>query len=41
MDIIVILIVFFIVLVPLAMVANKIGEQLEKWLENHFPNVEE
>lgn len=41
MDIIIILTIFFLILVPLAMMANKIGEKLGKWLENHFPNVEE
>ena len=41
MDLIIVLLVFFIVLVPVAVVANKVGEYIEKWLEEHFPNVEE
>ena len=36
-----VLLVFFLVLVPVVMVANKVGEQIEKWLDNHFPNIEE
>ena len=41
MDMIIIILMFFIVLVPVVMVANKVGEHIEKWLEEHFPNVEE
>ena len=41
MDIILVLLVFFLVLIPVAIIADKIGEHIEKWLENHFPNVEE
>ena len=41
MDIIIILLMFFIVLVPVVMVANKVGEYIGHWLEEHFPNVEE
>ena len=41
MDLIIVILVFFIILVPVVMVANKVGEQIEKWLEEHFPNVEE
>ena len=41
MDLIIVILVFFIVLVPVVMVANKVGEQIEQWLEEHFPNVEE
>lgn len=38
---IIVLLVFFLVLVPVVMVANKVGEHIEKWFENHFPNIEE
>lgn len=41
MDMIIVLLVFFLVLVPVVMVANKVGEYIEKWLENNFPNIEE
>ena len=41
MDMIIVLLVFFLVLVPVVMVANKVGEYIEHWLEEHFPNVEE
>lgn len=32
---------FFIILVPIVMFANKVGEYIGDWLEEHFPNVEE
>lgn len=38
---IVILVIFFLLLVPVVILGNKIGEKLEDWLEEHFPNVEE
>lgn len=38
---IIIILMFFIVLVPVVMVANKVGEYIGRWLEEHFPNVEE
>lgn len=41
MDLIIVILVFFIVLVPVVMVANKVGEKLERWLEKHFPDIEE
>ena len=41
MDLIIILLVFFLILIPVAVVANKIGEKIGAWLEEHFPNVEE
>ena len=41
MDLIIVILVFFIVLVPVAIIADKIGEHIENWLEEHFPNVEE
>lgn len=41
MGIIIVLLVFFLVLVPIMIVANKVGEQIEKWFEEHYPNVEE
>lgn len=41
MDLIIVILIFFIVLVPVVMVANKIGEYIEHWLEDHFPDVKE
>lgn len=41
MDLIIVILIFFIVLIPVAIVADKIGEHIEKWLENNFPNIEE
>lgn len=41
MNIIIILLTFSVMLVPIAIVANKLGEKIEQWLEEHFPNVEE
>ena len=41
MDLIIVLLVFFIVLVPIVILANKVGEYIEHWLEEHFPDVEE
>ena len=42
MDIIIIVLaMFFVILVPVAIVADKIGEHMEQWLENHFPDIEE
>ena len=41
MDMIIIILMFFIVLVPVVMVANKVGEYIGRWLEEHFPDIEE
>lgn len=41
MKIIIALVIFFLLLVPVIILGNKIGEKLEDWLEEHFPNVEE
>ena len=41
MDLIIVILMFFIVLIPVAIVANKIGEHIEHWLEEHFPDVKE
>lgn len=38
---IVILVMFFMLLIPATILGTKVGEQIEEWLENHFPNVEE
>ena len=38
---IVILVMLFILLVPVTILGTKVGESLDKWLDNHFPNVEE
>ena len=38
---IVILVMFFILLIPAAILGIKVGEHVDKWLDNHFPNVEE
>lgn len=40
-SVIIVVMAYIAILVPVAIVANKIGEKLEKWLNNHFPNVEE
>ena len=41
MGMIIIILMFFIVLVPVVMVANKVGEYIGHWLEEHFPDIEE
>ena len=35
------IIMFFMLLVPVMILGTKVGEQMDKWLDNHFPNVEE
>lgn len=38
---IVILVMFSMLLVPVMILGTKVGEHVDKWLEEHFPNVEE
>lgn len=38
---IVMLVMFFMLLVPVMVLGTKVGEHVDKWLDNHFPNVEE
>lgn len=38
---IVMIVMFFMLLVPVTILGTKVGEHVDKWLENHFPNVEE
>ena len=38
---IVMLVMFFMLLVPVIILGTKVGKQMDKWLDNHFPNVEE
>ena len=40
-DLIMLLLAFCLGIVPIAIIGNKIGEKLEKWLEEHFPDIEE
>lgn len=40
-SVIIVVMVYIAILVPIAIVGNVVGEKLEKWLDNHFPNVEE
>lgn len=41
MKIIIVLVTFILLLLPVAILGNKVGEKIEKWFEEHFPNVEE
>ena len=41
MDLIIVILVFFLILIPVALVANKIGKKIGAWLEEHFPDIEE
>lgn len=41
MDLIIVILVFFLILIPVALIANKIGEKIGAWLEEHFPDIEE
>lgn len=41
MNIIIVIMAYIAILIPIAIVADIVGEKLEKWLNNHFPNVEE
>ena len=41
MDLIIVILMFFIILVPIVMFANKVGEYIGHWLEEHFPDIEE
>lgn len=40
-SVIIVVMAYIVILVPIAIVGNMIGEKLEEWLDNHFPNVEE
>lgn len=40
-NVIIVMIAYIAILIPIAIVGNLVGEKLEKWLDNHFPNVEE
>lgn len=40
-NIIIVVITYIAILIPTAIIADIVGEKLEEWLDNHFPNVEE
>lgn len=40
-NVIIVIMAYIAILIPTAIVANMVGEKLEKWLNSHFPNVEE
>lgn len=40
-SVIIVVMAYIAILVPIAIVGNIVGEKLEKWLDKHFPNVEE
>lgn len=40
-NVIIVIMAYIAIIIPTAIVADMIGEKLEKWLNNHFPNVEE
>lgn len=40
-SVIIVVMAYIAILIPIAIIANKVGEYIEHCLEEHFPNVEE
>jgi len=40
-DLIMLLLAFVLGTIIIALIMNNVGEKLEKWLEEHFPDIEE
>lgn len=41
LTLLIIILAWFLGVVLVAPIANRIGEAINSWLENHFPNIEE
>ena len=40
-DLIMLILVLCLGIIPIAIVGNRVGEKLERWLEKHFPDIDE
>ena len=39
-DLIMLILVLFLGIIPIAIIGNKVGEKLEQWLNKHFPDID-